>query len=272
VPELPEVETTRLGIQSYLTDQFILAIDIREPRLRWPADAAIPKLFKNKKILAVSRRAKYLLINCEDDLYLIIHLGMSGSIRILENHNAIEKHDHFDIRLSNQYILRYRDPRRFGALLWCQGNPETHKLLCDLGPEPLGADFHFNDFYQKSRQKRLPIKQYIMDNHIVVGVGNIYANEALFLAGIRPGKAAGRVSRNDFMRLYKAIIQVLSEAIKQGGTTLKDFRGSNGKPGYFQLELAVYGQNGKDCKICGTTIKEKRIGQRNSYYCPKCQS
>jgi len=272
VPELPEVETTRLGIQPYLQNQTILGIDIRDTRLRWPIDNSIGNVFSGKKITSVSRRGKYLLLRCIDDFNLIIHLGMSGSMRIVKTDDSIEKHDHFDILLSNQFLLRYRDPRRFGALLWCRGNPQEHKLLRDLGPEPLGSNFQLQEFYQNSRHKRLPIKQYIMDHHIVVGVGNIYANEALFMAGIRPGKAAGRVSRADFSKLYRAIKSVLQAAIKQGGTTLKDFRGSDGKAGYFQLKLFVYGQNGNACQSCGSMIKEKRIGQRNSYYCPECQS
>ena len=272
MPELPEVETTRLGIQPYLQNQTILGIDIRDTRLRWPVDRAISELFHQRQIEVISRRGKYLILRCNDDFNLIIHLGMSGSMRIVKTDQLIEKHDHFDIRLSNQHILRYRDPRRFGALLWCQGDPQQHKLLRDLGPEPLGPDFQLEAFYQGSRHKRSPIKQYIMDHHVVVGVGNIYANEALFMAGIRPGKAAGRVSRTDFGKLYQAIISVLEAAIKQGGTTLKDFTGSDGKPGYFQLTLFVYGQGGKACQHCSSIIKEKRIGQRNSYYCPECQS
>lgn len=272
MPELPEVETTRQGIAPYLKDQSIRTIQVRDRRLRWPIDGEIAERFKGKTIQSITRRAKYLLVGCEEEHYLIIHLGMSGSLRVVESNEAINKHDHFDISLSNQFILRYHDPRRFGALLWCEGDPEQHKLLQALGPEPLGADFDPLRFYQNSRQKRLPIKQYIMDNHNVVGVGNIYANESLFLAGIRPGRAAGRVTQVEFKRLHQAIIQVLTAAIKQGGTTLKDFRGGDGKPGYFQLELNVYGLNGQPCHQCHTPIKEKRIGQRNSFYCPQCQS
>jgi len=271
MPELPEVETTRRGIEPYLTDQTILTINIRESRLRWPVDNSIAQIFQQQKIHSVTRRGKYLLLNCANEYHLLIHLGMSGSLRIVEKDEAIAKHEHFDICLNSGLILRYRDPRRFGALFYCQGNPQEHKLIKDLGPEPLGEDFDFEGFYKHSRQKRLPIKQYIMDHHVVVGVGNIYANEALFLARIRPGKAAGRVSRNDFQKLYQAIIKVLKAAIEQGGTTLKDFRGSDGKPGYFQLTLSVYGKAGEQCSVCSTVIKDKRIGQRNSYYCPKCQ-
>ncbi|MFK5891839.1 MAG: bifunctional DNA-formamidopyrimidine glycosylase/DNA-(apurinic or apyrimidinic site) lyase [Pseudomonadota bacterium] len=279
MPELPEVETTRLGIYPHLYQQEIQAITIREIRLRWPIDLDIPRLFKNKKITEISRRGKYLIIAC-NDLKLMIHLGMSGSLRIIPAEKSLtslpEKHDHFDLVLKNGTILRYRDPRRFGALLYFYGDPQQHKLLTSLGPEPLSDAFQLNDFYQKSRGKTTTIKQYIMDAHQVVGVGNIYANEALFLSSIRPGTAAGRVSLRSFSKLHQIIKTVLINAIAKGGTTLKDFiapstLNNQNQAGYFQQELFVYDRAGKSCKVCGAIIKAKKISQRNSFYCPQCQ-
>ncbi|MFK5983947.1 MAG: bifunctional DNA-formamidopyrimidine glycosylase/DNA-(apurinic or apyrimidinic site) lyase [Pseudomonadota bacterium] len=279
MPELPEVETTRLGIYPHLFQQVIDSIIIRESRLRWPVASEIPQLFKNKKITQISRRSKYLIISC-DDLKLMIHLGMSGSLRIIFSEQkksfSPEKHDHFDIILKNGTILRYRDPRRFGSLLHFSGESEQHKLLSSLGPEPLSEDFLALDFYKNSRGKKLTIKQYIMDAHQVVGVGNIYANETLFLTGIRPGKAAGRVSYKLFKLLHKTIIEVLKQAIEMGGTTLKDFTAptidsNKNQAGYFQQQLFVYDRAEKKCKICNSQIKSKKIAQRSSFYCPNCQ-
>ncbi len=294
MPELPEVETTRLGIYPHLIEQIIASIVIRETRLRWPIATEIPRLFRNKKITQISRRAKYLIIS-SGDLKLMIHLGMSGSLRIYtaeagkDNSPLPEKHDHFDMVLKNGTILRYRDPRRFGALLYFFGDPKQHKLLASLGPEPLSDNFKLKEFYRSSRSRKLTIKQYIMDAHYVVGVGNIYANEALFLSKIRPGRAAGRVSYNSFTILFKNIKEVLSNAIEKGGTTLKDFvapsvslpAGSlasdtlvsktKNQAGYFQQSLFVYDREACDCLICGSIIKAKKIAQRNSFYCPNCQ-
>lgn len=283
MPELPEVETTRRGIDPHVCGQTISAIDVRNPSLRWPIDIHALNKLCGHKISHTSRRSKYLIIHTqsisqgnktgtEQSGGLIIHLGMSGRLKIVEPETAIEKHDHFDLCLSNNLILRYTDPRRFGAILSFEGEVSHHQLLQKLGPEPLSDDFLFEPFYLAARQKRQPIKQYIMDNHNVVGVGNIYANEALFMSGIRPGRAAMRVTKKEFKLLYDSIKEVLAKAIEQGGTTLKDFLGGDGKPGYFQLYLAVYGRAGDKCDQCQSLIKEKRIGQRNSFYCPKCQS
>ncbi len=284
MPELPEVETTRLGISPHLLQQVISDIIIRETRLRWPIDKDIPKLFRNKKITDISRRGKYLII-ASNELKMMIHLGMSGSLRILQPESQMEllspeKHDHFDIILKNGTILRYRDPRRFGAFLYFYGDNTQHKLLSSLGPEPLSDKFTLEDFYKSSRGKKSTIKQYIMDAHQVVGVGNIYANEALFLSNIRPGMAAGRVTYKSFSKLHQAIIDVLTKAIAQGGTTLKDFvapslknreGNSQNQAGYFQQSLFVYDKEGEACQICGTSIKSKKISQRSSFYCPACQ-
>ncbi len=279
MPELPEVETTRLGILPHLSQQVIDSICIRETRLRWPIDTHISDLFQQQKITDISRRGKYLIISC-DDLKLMIHLGMSGSLRIIVAnqvpYQAPEKHDHFDIILTNGTIVRYRDPRRFGALLHFSGDPQQHKLLMSLGPEPLSSQFTLEKFYQNARGKKLTIKQYIMDSHQVVGVGNIYANEALFLSGIRPGKAAGRLSLKSFSILHKNIITILKQAIEKGGTTLKDFvapsvENNQNQAGYFQQQLFVYDRASKPCKICKIPIKSKKIAQRSSFYCPNCQ-
>jgi formamidopyrimidine-DNA glycosylase len=279
MPELPEVETTRLGIQTHLYQHIIKNIIIRDRRLRWPVDMDITHLFQNKIITQIGRRGKYLIIS-SNDLNLMIHLGMSGSLRIVNKDNILsskpEKHDHFDIVLTNGTILRYRDPRRFGALLYFYGAQTEHKLLTPLGPEPLSNDFQLIDFYKNSRKRKISIKQYIMDSHVVVGVGNIYANEALFLSGIHPAKAASKLSCQSFSLLHQTIIKVLTNAIAKGGTTLKDFiapsiKNSQNQAGYFQQELLVYDRSGKPCKICENIIKTKKIAQRSSFYCPKCQ-
>ncbi|MBF0266335.1 MAG: bifunctional DNA-formamidopyrimidine glycosylase/DNA-(apurinic or apyrimidinic site) lyase [Gammaproteobacteria bacterium] len=282
MPELPEVETTRRGIQASIQNQIINSVTIRNSRLRWPVDLKLSELMHGFEIKSVERRSKYLLLKAENKQQyqrtLIIHLGMSGSIHIVlvSAKQVPQKHDHIDIKFENGIILRYRDPRRFGAVLWCDGNPLEHSLLTNLGPEPLTSDFEVDTFYQASRSKKQTIKQYIMDAKNVVGVGNIYANEALFLSKIRPGRAAGRVSLKEFKRLHKNIIQVLSKAIAKGGTTLKDFVAPNqesnkAEAGYFQQELFVYGRANLPCQICTNTIKQKMISKRNSFYCPNCQ-
>jgi formamidopyrimidine-DNA glycosylase len=269
MPELPEVETTLRGIESHLLNQRIAHVRVREPRLRWPVPAAVKKA-EGQQFVSLSRRGKYLLLNLEQG-GLIIHLGMSGSLRILEEALAPEKHDHIDVELENGVCLRFNDPRRFGAFLWVDGALESHELLRDLGPEPLSADFTAEYLFKSSRGRRVAIKNFIMNGHIVVGVGNIYASEALFMAGIHPQRAAGRVSRQRYEGLVTAIVDVLGRAIKQGGTTLRDFVNSDGAPGYFAQELLVYDRAGSDCFQCGTAIRQKVIGQRSSYYCSGCQ-
>lgn len=270
MPELPEVETTRRGIAPHIIDKPVTDVIVRQSKLRWPVPRGLGKKLIGHRILRVQRRAKYLLLGFEHGT-LLLHLGMSGSLRIVPTTEAAAKHDHFDIVFNNATALRLTDPRRFGAVLWTPNAPDTHDLLAHLGPEPLSDDFNGEYLFQRSRGRKNSIKQFIMDGKVVVGVGNIYASESLYLAGINPKRAAGRVSRERYEKLVAAIKQVLAAAIKQGGTTLRDFVGSDGKPGYFAQQLNVYGRAGEDCPGCGSTIKQIVIGQRSTYYCPRCQ-
>ncbi|MFC3608251.1 bifunctional DNA-formamidopyrimidine glycosylase/DNA-(apurinic or apyrimidinic site) lyase [Stutzerimonas tarimensis] len=269
MPELPEVETTRRGIESHLLGQRVEQVLIRERRLRWPIPEDLDTRLSGQRILAVERRAKYLLIRAETGC-LIVHLGMSGSLRLVASEQPVGKHDHVDLLLEGGKRLRYTDPRRFGAWLWSE-EPLAHVLLAGLGPEPLGDDFDGERLYRLSRGRRMAVKPFIMDNAVVVGVGNIYASEALFAAGIDPRRAAGSISRARYARLAEEIRRVLAQAIERGGTTLRDFVGGDGKPGYFQQELFVYGRAGGFCKQCGSTLREIRLGQRASVYCGRCQ-
>jgi formamidopyrimidine-DNA glycosylase len=269
MPELPEVETTRRGIAPHIEGQRIHKITIRQPKLRWPIPRGLDKRLSGQIIHSVQRRGKYLLIETGDGS-LILHLGMSGSLRIVDRETPARKHDHVDIALDNGKCLRFHDPRRFGALLWSR-TPFEHELISKLGPEPLSNDFSAEHLFTLSRGRKAAVKNFIMDSHVVVGVGNIYASEALFMAGIHPTRAAGRVSRARYEMLADAIKQVLSKAISEGGTTLRDFVREDGQPGYFAQSLNVYGRGGEPCRHCGTTIKKKIIGQRSSYYCPSCQ-
>lgn len=270
MPELPEVETTRRGIEPHLSGQAIREVIIRDHRLRWPVDKTLPSHLPGQRITAITRRGKYLLLTTAAGT-IIIHLGMSGSLRVLPCDTAALKHDHVDIVFGDHQCLRLRDPRRFGSVLWTTADPMQHELLKDLGPEPLGDDFNDDYLYGMSRKRKVAVKQFIMNSHVVVGVGNIYANEALFLAGIKPNIAAGRVSKPRYGKLVEAIKTVLTRAIAQGGTTLRDFTASDGNPGYFQQQLNVYGRGGEPCPRCGTTIKSAQQGQRATYYCPHCQ-
>ena len=269
MPELPEVETTRRGIEPHLVGQRITRILVREPRLRWPVSAEVDEL-TGRRIESVDRRGKYLLIHL-DRGNLIWHLGMSGSLRILPAGSAAAAHEHVELELASGQALKYRDPRRFGALLYCDQDPRQHALLASLGPEPLDPGFDAEYLFRHCRYRRAAIKNVIMNSQVVVGVGNIYASEALFRAGIRPARAAGRISRKRLAGLVEAVRETLAEAIEHGGTTLQDFTQADGKPGYFRHELRVYG-NQDICKICGSQIKQVVIGQRASYYCPACQS
>jgi formamidopyrimidine-DNA glycosylase len=269
MPELPEVETTLRGIKPYLLKQRIARVIVRESSLRWPVTEAVRRA-EGQQLVALDRRGKYLLLKLEHG-GLIIHLGMSGSLRILEEFKAPEKHDHIDVELENGVCLRFNDPRRFGAFLWVDGAMEDHELLRHLGPEPLSAEFTAEYLSELSRGRRVAVKNFIMNGHIVVGVGNIYASEALFMAGIHPQRAAGRISRQRYQGLVTAIRDVLQRAIQQGGTTLRDFVNSDGDPGYFAQELLVYDRAGHDCFQCGAAIRKKVIGQRSSYYCSACQ-
>lgn len=270
MPELPEVETTRRGLIEHVRDGSIGGVVVRESRLRWPVPADLGKQIVGKTVRDLRRRGKYLLFDI-DGLTLIVHLGMSGSLRIVDAQTALLKHDHIDIEMTNGKVLRFNDPRRFGAVLWCDNNIDQHSLLVHLGPEPLTADFDGDYLYKASRKRKATIKTWIMDSRIVVGVGNIYASEALFHAGIRPGRAAGRVTAQEAHRLAGTVKDVLSAAIEQGGTTLRDFVGGDGKPGYFQQTLFVYGRAGEPCRQCDTAIKQRVIAQRSSFYCPSCQ-
>ncbi len=269
MPELPEVETTRRGIAPHLIGQRVSRVIVRERRLRWPIPEDLDVRLSGQRIEAVERRAKYLLIKAEVGT-LISHLGMSGNLRLVEAGLPAAKHEHVDIELESGLALRYTDPRRFGALLWSE-LPLEHELLVRLGPEPLTELFDGERLFQLSRGKAVAVKPFIMDNAVVVGVGNIYATEALFAAGIDPRRAAGTVSRARYMRLAQEIKRVLAHAIERGGTTLRDFIGGDGQPGYFQQELFAYGRGGEFCKVCGSTLREVKLGQRASVYCPKCQ-
>jgi formamidopyrimidine-DNA glycosylase len=270
MPELPEVETTLLGLAPHMAGRCVADVVIRHPQLRWPVPKNLPRLLHGQTVRSLRRRAKYLLIEFDHGT-LILHLGMSGSLRILPAGTPAEKHDHFDLLLENGKLMRLRDPRRFGAVLWCAGDVEQHPLLKDLGPEPLGREFDAAYLYRATRNKTAAIKLAIMDSHVVVGVGNIYASEALFRAGIRPQLAAGKLSRPRCERLAKAIRTTLAAAIKKGGSTLRDFVNSAGEPGYFQQHYFVYARAGEPCRCCGTVIRQIRQGQRSSFYCPKCQ-
>jgi len=270
VPELPEVETTRRGIAPYLEGKRIAALRVRERRLRWPVPEGLEAQVAGARVQALERRAKYLLLRLDCGT-LILHLGMSGSLRVLPATDPPQRHDHLDLVLEGGYCLRLRDPRRFGALLWCPDSPEAHPLLRDLGPESLSADFDGPYLAQVAAGRRVPVKSLIMDSGVVVGVGNIYASESLFLAGIHPQRACRRISAARYARLVGSIRQVLTAAIQQGGTTLRDFRQADGSPGYFALSLRVYGRAGAPCPRCGAPIQARRIGQRSSFFCPHCQ-
>lgn len=270
MPELPEVETIRRGIAPYLSGQTVTRIVVRERRLRWPVPPALEERLSGQVIQNMERRGKYLLLRTEAGSALL-HLGMSGRLRLLPNSAPVAKHDHVDIELAGGYCLRLTDPRRFGALLWTEEPLAHHPLLRHLGPEPLGESFTGAYLYALARGRRSPIKAFLMDSRVVVGVGNIYANEALFVAGIRPRRAAGRISTTRLQRLVEAVREVLEEAIRQGGTTLRDFVGGEGNPGYFQHSLRVYGRRRLPCLGCGEPIRLLRLAQRATYYCPRCQ-
>lgn len=270
MPELPEVETTLRGIEPYLKDQKISQIIIRHPRLRWPIPKEIVPLLKNSMIQSVTRRAKYLLIETAKGT-LILHLGMSGSLRVLKAEKPPQKHDHFDIILASGIILRYTDPRRFGALLFTSKDPLQHTLLKELGPEPLSSQLTGKYLYERAQSRKVALKVFIMDSKVVVGVGNIYASEALFAAHLNPHLPVHTVSREQFTTLVTEIKKVLRAAIKQGGTTLKDFSHGEGKPGYFKQQLNVYGRGGLPCVRCKTPLAEDRLGQRSTVFCLHCQ-
>lgn len=270
MPELPEVETTLRGIKPWLQNQEIVAVNVFNASLRWPIPTEIHEIV-GLTINDLHRRAKYILLELSNQNHLILHLGMSGVIRVVDCHEVYQKHDHFEMVLAHGKALRLNDPRRFGCVLMAGKDIAQHSLLQKLGPEPLSEDFDGHWLKQCAKNRQIAVKNFIMNNQVVVGVGNIYAAESLFLAGIRPTSKANKISLNKYRDLANIIKQVLQQAIDVGGTTLKDFRNVDGKPGYFKQELHVYGRAGLPCLHCGTELKNLVIGQRASCYCPKCQ-
>lgn len=269
MPELPEVETTLRGIEPALSHQLIERLIVRDSRLRWPVPENLNERLEGQCIESLSRRAKYILIHLPHG-GLIWHLGMSGSMRIVDRHTDIQKHDHIDLVLSNGTILRYNDPRRFGCLLWAE-DMMAHPLLASLGPEPLSEVFDGDYLYRIAQGRRIAVKPFVMEQKVVVGVGNIYASEALFLAGILPSRQVSRIACTRYVALAKQIKHVLQNAIAQGGTTLRDFSQADGRPGYFEQQLTVYGRQGQPCVQCGHPISNRKLGQRASYFCRVCQ-
>ncbi len=270
VPELPEVETTRAGIEPHLLHRKVASVSVRQPSLRWPVPESLGRELPGQQFQSVSRRAKYLLLGTTGGT-LMVHLGMSGSLRLVNKDQSPGKHDHVDVILDDGNCLRYTDPRRFGSMLWLPPGKPEHSLLQNLGPEPLSGDFNGDYLFGTSRGRSTSVKSFIMDSRVVVGVGNIYANEALFMAGIHPRRAAGRIGQSRYMLLAECIKEILANAIRVGGTTLRDFTGSDGSPGYFKQSLEVYGRAGMPCNKCKEELKEVRIGQRSTVYCKYCQ-
>ena len=270
MPELPEVETTRRGIAPHITGKQVTRVIVRNPNLRWPVPRRLGRELAGQTVEAIARRAKYLLLQTGAGT-LILHLGMSGSLRIVEAAMPPGKHDHVDIVFSDGRALRLTDPRRFGSLHWTRRPAERHRLLRALGPEPLGEALTGEYLHARSRGRRLAIKPFLMDSRVVAGIGNIYACEALYMAGIYPLRAAGRISRRKYTLLVEVIREVLNDSIAEGGTTLRDFVNGHGEPGYFRLRLNVYGRGGEPCVSCRVPIRETRQGQRATFYCPGCQ-
>jgi formamidopyrimidine-DNA glycosylase len=271
LPELPEVETTRRGVTPWIEGVRVAAVELRQPLLRRPVPRRLVTELPGRRVLAVERRAKYLLFRAEGERTLLLHLGMSGHLRILQRPTPPGSHDHLDLVFENGCTLRFNDPRRFGAADWLAGDPLRHPLLASLGPEPLGPEFTPQYFAAACRGRKIAIKQHIMNGRTVVGVGNIYASEALYHAGIHPARAAGRIGVKRLTELTGAIRAVLEAAILQGGTTLRDFSWGEGQPGYFRTELAAYGRSGEPCLRCEGSIRVVVQGQRATYYCGRCQ-
>ncbi len=269
MPELPEVEVTRLSFAERIAGARIERLRLGKP-LRWPLGVE-PDSLRGRRVLAVRRRGKYLLLDLDQGL-LLLHLGMSGSLNFAPRQPEAGVHDHMDL-VTDRGVLRLHDPRRFGAVVWAPAEdaPQARKLLDHLGVEPLGGAFEAAAFHAALRRRQAPIKQVLLAGDIVVGVGNIYASEALFMAGIRPTLRASQISRPRAARLHAAIVEVLARAVRQGGSTLRDFVNAEGKTGYFQLEAAVYGRAGQPCRVCGTAIRAIVQGQRSTFYCPTCQ-
>jgi formamidopyrimidine-DNA glycosylase len=270
MPELPEVETTRRGIEAAVLNHRIERVILRESRLRWPVPRDLPELLSHQRVRSLERRAKYLLFGVEPGT-LIVHLGMSGSLRVLPANTPPLLHDHIDLVLDSEACLRFNDPRRFGSFSWTTEDPAQHPLLRALGPEPLSDEFNGDVLARAARHRKVAIKQLLMNSQVVVGVGNIYASEALFRAGVRPRRAAGRLKQAEFDAIAKAIKQVLREAIRSGGTTLRDYVNADGMPGYFRQKLYVYERSGEPCRVCDTPIRHLVQGQRSTYFCATCQ-
>ncbi|MEO6409726.1 MAG: bifunctional DNA-formamidopyrimidine glycosylase/DNA-(apurinic or apyrimidinic site) lyase [Burkholderiaceae bacterium] len=270
MPELPEVETTRRGVAPHVTGHRIAALHVYDRRLRWPVPGDLALHLVGATIDSVERRSKYLLFQIGSNT-LLVHMGMTGSLRVFHDTPPRRPHDHVDLVLDTGVRLRYNDPRRFGAILWLPGDDPVHPLLASLGPEPFDPAFDADYFWRETRRRTAAIKLALMDNHLVVGVGNIYANEALFRASIRPTVSAHRLSRPRLRRLVESVRAVLTEAIAKGGSTLRDYVDARGEPGYFQLDYYVYGREGEQCRVCGALIRHKRLGGRASFYCPVCQ-
>ncbi|MEN9728753.1 MAG: formamidopyrimidine-DNA glycosylase [Pseudomonadota bacterium] len=271
MPELPEVETTRRGVAPHLEGRTVSRVEVRETRLRQPVHPALAQLLEGATLLRVRRRAKYLLFDFGHGT-LIVHLGMSGSLRVLEPHTPVQKHDHVDLVFEGRTVLRLRDPRRFGLMVWTEDEPAQHALLAELGPEPWDAAFSAGYLSTLAASRSGAVKNFLMDGKVVVGVGNIYASESLHRAGIHPARPARRVAEARYAALVEAVQEVLDQAISFGGTTLRDFTRDDGKPGYFRNELRVYDRAGASCLRCGTgSIRQRVIGQRMSYFCPQCQ-
>jgi len=270
MPELPEVETSRRGIAPYLEGKTIVDVVVRDRRLRWPIKKHVDRNLSGATVTTVDRRAKYLLINTTNGT-AIMHLGMSGHVYIVDSETPAGVHDHVDFALSSGKSMRLTDPRRFGSLHW-SNRPLEHSLLRSLGPEPLSDEFSGQYLRDRSRGRRIAVKPFIMNANIVVGVGNIYASESLYLAGIHPKRAAGRIALARYQRLANSIKEVLERAIRAGGTTLRDFYGGDGEAGYFQQELDVYGREDEPCRNCKTPITATVLAQRATYYCKRCQS
>lgn len=270
MPELPEVETTRRGVEPHVVGRRIRDVVVRNPNLRWPVPKDLSQRLRGAEVRSVRRRGKYLLFDVADG-HLLVHLGMSGRLTIVPEALPARKHDHVDVRFEGAKMLRLTDPRRFGAMLWLPGVAEDHVLLKDLGLEPLDSTFTGKALHERARGRKVAVKLFLMNSHVVTGVGNIYASEALFRAGVHPLRLAGKISRERWTRVAAAVRATLTRAVAKGGTTLRDFASADGAPGYFLAECAVYGREGKPCPKCGAAIKAIRQGQRSTFYCPRCQ-
>lgn len=270
MPELPEVETTRRGIEPLVANKVVERVFIHNGSLRWPVTEELAVLMPGQKFLSVGRRSKYLLFSLSQGT-MIVHLGMTGHLRVETSLSQRRKHDHIEIAFTDGTSLRYNDSRRFGSILWTEQDPLHHVRLATLGPEPFDIEFNANYLHKLSRNRKIAIKPFLMDAHVVVGVGNIYASEALFQARITPLLPAGKVTKASFVRLVEAVTDILNQAIAAGGTTIRDFSNSDGTPGYFKQELCVYGRAGQKCKVCDTLVKQIKLGQRSTFYCPTCQ-